>query len=113
MPRTRLTLPRLIAGAALSALALALTGCGTVSERIGPPPPVTSGPGWSGVTEERQFREVIRNVQRQIREYQDQRNCLPDSLTELALLGNDIPDLKRGYRYWYDPETGHVGVERK
>jgi hypothetical protein len=104
---------RTIAALAACALAAALAGCGTTDERIGAPPRHPSGVAWEGLTEEREFRGVVSKVQGMVMEFEDQQGRLPDSLTEMSLLGYGIPSLRKGYRYWYDPRTGAVGVERK
>jgi len=99
------------AGALL--LAAFLAGCGMVDERVGAPPFHPGGVGWEGVTEQAEFRRIVRMVQGSVNEFEDKQGRLPDSLTELSLLGYGIPALKKGYRYWYDPRSGAVGVERK
>ena len=106
-------LGRVTVAVAALGLAAMLAGCGTTDERIGSPPRHPAGAAWDGLTEEREFRGTVSKVQGMVMEFEDQQGRLPDSLTEMSLLGYGIPSLKKGYRYWYDPRTGAVGVERK
>lgn len=105
---------RVAALAALCLLAALSAGCGTVDERIGPAPAFADDSMWRKPGgDDREFRKIIWDVQSLVREFQYQQGRFPDSLTEMALLEYDIPPLKKGYRYWYDPRKGTVGVEKK